>query len=197
MCSYASRKNPLGVIKAFYGAFAPTDFGVRLVLKVSGANCDPHEYQRLLAAADQDCRIVINNKTQSQEGMHQLFNRCDAYVSLHRSEGFGRTIAEAMLHKKPVIATAWSGSMDLTEHEVSFLCDFFLRPVADREYVESKGQIWAEPDIAHAAYLMAYVAGLSLARRQKIGSEASITVGKKFSYEVNYDAYNNVFRGLR
>jgi len=197
LCSYSSRKNPWGVIEAFSAAFAPQDFGVRLVLKVSGSNCDPDEYQKLLAAADRDCRIVINNKSLSHEAMQQLFNRCDAYVSLHRSEGFGRTIAEAMQQRKPVIATAWSGSMDLTRREFSFLCDYVLRPLADSEYVEFKGQRWAEPDTAHAARLMSEVAGLSLAHRQKIGSEAAATVSEKFAHEVNLKAYENVFCGLR
>lgn len=197
LCSYSSRKNPWGVINAFSTAFAPQDFGVRLVLKISGSNCDPREYQKLLAAADQDRRIVINSRRLSDKAMHQIFDRCDAYVSLHRSEGFGRTIAEAMQNKKPVIATAWSGSMDLTEREVSFLCDFVLRPLADKEYVEFTGQTWAEPDTAHAARLMAHVAELSLSHRQKFGSAAAATIRKKFGYTVNAEAYENVFCSLR
>ena len=49
---------------------------------------------------------------------------CDCYVSLHRSEGLGLTMAEAMALGKPVIATGYSGNLHFMTPENSYLVDF-------------------------------------------------------------------------
>lgn len=193
LCSSASRKNALGVINAFSKAFALADFGVKLVLKVSGRHCDPHEFERVRSASELDRRIVLLDQSFTYSATQQLFDRCDAYVSLHRSEGFGRTIAEAMLHEKPVIATGWSGSMDLTTAETSLLCDFMLRPLSESEYIEIEGQSWAEPDVHHASSLMADLAMLPLNSRKEIGRLAMERIQRKFTIPPNIDAYRKVF----
>jgi glycosyltransferase involved in cell wall biosynthesis len=193
LCSSASRKNALGAINAFSKAFAVADFGVKLVLKVSGRHCDPNEFERIRSASEHDRRIVLLHQSLTYSATQQLFNRCDAYVSLHRSEGFGRTIAEAMLHEKPVIATGWSGSMDLTTPETSFLCDFMLRPLSESEYLEIEGQSWAEPDVHHAASLMAELAMLPLESRKEVGRLAMERVQRKFTIPPNIDAYREIF----
>ena len=83
-----------------------------------------------------------------------LINCCDCYVSLHRSEGFGLTIAEAMLLGKPVITTGYSGNMDFTTIETSLLVDYELIPVQQGDYPYSKDEMWAEPDIEQAGDYM-------------------------------------------
>ena len=75
-------------------------------------------------------------------------------MSLHRSEGFGLTIAEAMLLGKPVITTGYSGNMDFTTIETSLLVDYELIPVEHGDYPYSKDEMWAEPDIEQAGDYM-------------------------------------------
>ena len=79
---------------------------------------------------------------------------CDCYVSLHRAEGFGLTMAEAMAIGKPVIATGYSGNVDFMSGENSYLVDYALGRVGpDCEIYPPEGE-WAEPSIEHAAELM-------------------------------------------
>ena len=79
-------------------------------------------------------------------------------MSLHRSEGFGLTLAEAMYFKKPVIATGYSGNMDFMNVNNSFQVKYNLVDVGENDYPPfSKGYVWAEPDIEHAAELMRFV----------------------------------------
>jgi glycosyltransferase involved in cell wall biosynthesis len=72
---------------------------------------------------------------------------CDGFVSLHRSEGFGRLLAEAMLMGKPVIATAYSGNVDFMTADNSLPVPHELVPVPDGAYPFGAGQSWAEPDV--------------------------------------------------
>ena len=83
-----------------------------------------------------------------------LMHCCDCYVSLHRSEGFGLTIAEAMLIGKPVITTGYSGNLDFTTDETALLVDYKLIPVEQGDYPYANGEMWAEPDIEQAGDYM-------------------------------------------
>jgi glycosyltransferase involved in cell wall biosynthesis len=79
-----------------------------------------------------------------------LTNVSDIVLSLHRSEGFGLGLAEAMLLRKPVIATGWSGNMTFMNKESAALVDYRLIPAHDRRDVYF-GASWADPDQAVAA----------------------------------------------
>jgi glycosyltransferase involved in cell wall biosynthesis len=83
-----------------------------------------------------------------------LIDSCNSFVSLHRSEGFGRGPAEAMLLGKPVIVTNYSGNTDFTRPDNSCLVDYCLIPVRAGQYVFEEGQVWADVDIEHAAWHM-------------------------------------------
>ncbi|WP_058866441.1 glycosyltransferase [Chloracidobacterium thermophilum] len=146
------RKNPLAAVAAFKRAFRP-DEPVCLVLKCINEHLAPESFARLTAAV-QGSNIRILNGYLSREDKHALTQACDAYISLHRSEGFGLTIAEAMYFGKPVIATGWSGNMDFMTPDNSFPVE--VTPVAIREttHVYRAGNIWAEPNVEHAARLM-------------------------------------------
>jgi glycosyltransferase involved in cell wall biosynthesis len=88
---------------------------------------------------------------------HSLMSVADCYVSLHRSEGFGLTMAEAMYCGKPVIATAYSGNVDFMTHENSFLIPYRLIEI-DRDHGPYKaGYEWADPDVDRAVEVMRYV----------------------------------------
>lgn len=124
-----------------------------LVLKTMGAeeNCT-HLAQ--LAELCRDPRISIRDIKLDREELIGLIKASDAFVSLHRSEGFGRGPAEAMLLGKPTILTGYSGTTDFTTEHSAYLVDYRLVPVAPNEYVGVDGQRWAEANVATAARIM-------------------------------------------
>lgn len=152
--SFSERKNPDAVIKAFLQAFPEHEQGMGLVIKTINAEKYPEAYVQLLELAQQDSRIKIINCILSRDEMYGLMNVCDCYVSLHRAEGFGLGLAEAMLLGKPVIATAYSGNMDFMNADNSCVVDYKLVPVPTDAYPFGAGQEWADPDIEQAAGYM-------------------------------------------
>lgn len=154
--SYATRKNPAAVIAAFrrLRELRP-NAECTLVIKVNGAVESPEAFERIQAAArDLGDRVVFLKRTMSDNEVKNLVRLCDAFVSLHRSEGFGRGLAEAMFHGKPVIGTAYSGNLDYMNPDNACLVDAVLVDVREGEYPFAAGQKWAEPDIAQAADYM-------------------------------------------
>ena len=158
LSSFGARKNPWAVVEAFMSAF-PASISKRqvsLVLKVIGVG-NESELDRLSMVLDLDDRVFVVNETLPKARFNGLMCACDAYVSLHRSEGFGRGMAEAMYFGKPVIGTNYSGNLEFMSSVNSLLVDFTLRQVGDDEYTHASGAQWAEPDIDHAAELMRWV----------------------------------------
>lgn len=154
LASHISRKNPQAVIQAFLLAFPDRELRVALLIKVSGghhANKELHELYELIAK-DQRIRIICANWSTTM--MHSLLATCDCYISLHRSEGLGLGMAEAMYLGKPVIATAYSGNMEYMNAKNSALVPYKLVPVKAHEYPHADGQSWANPSIEIAAQLM-------------------------------------------
>jgi glycosyltransferase involved in cell wall biosynthesis len=151
--STLQRKNPLGLIDAFSAAFAPGD-GARLVIKTMNGEhrTTAAELLQSAAAGHPDIELIDGYLTDAAKAA--LIARADCYVSLHRSEGFGLTIAEAMTLGTPVITTAYSGNMDFTTAHNSFLVDW--RPTGvgpDCEVYPAHGH-WADPDLYDAAVQM-------------------------------------------
>jgi glycosyltransferase involved in cell wall biosynthesis len=152
MMSVMERKNPLGLIEAFRAAFRP-DEPVSLVLKSSFGDRHPAEMQAMHDAAG-DASIHIIDAVYSSDEVLSLMDASDAYVSLHRSEGLGLTMAEAMLMGKPVIATRYSGNVDFMDDSNSLLVDYELISLG-RDIPPYGAELeWAEPSISHAAQLM-------------------------------------------
>jgi glycosyltransferase involved in cell wall biosynthesis len=150
------RKNPLGLIRAFRQAFRRSE-RVQLVIKVSAGHQLFHDHRRQLqGAADREgVRIIDAMLTRGE--LLGLTACCDCYVSLHRSEGFGLTIAEAMLLGKPAIATGYSGNLDFMTPDNSRLVDYRRVPIVDDIPPYPKGFLWAEPSVEHAAELMRWM----------------------------------------
>ena len=111
-------------------------------------------WQALARAVETDRRIRLINVALSHPKILGLMAACDAYVSLHRCEGFGRTLAEAMLLEKPVIATDYSGSTEYLNAQTGYPVRFSTIPVTTDVMPELAGDEWAEPDIEHAAQQM-------------------------------------------
>ena len=152
--SYLARKNPSAAIDAFRLAFADNRPNVKLLIKSSNGHRYPEKLRALLKAAGADKRIIIRDEVIDRSDLGALQRCADAYISLHRAEGFGLGLAECMRLGKPVIATAWSGNMDFMTSDNSCLVDYQLVAVGEGEYLHHAGQRWAEPSVEHAAKLM-------------------------------------------
>lgn len=154
--SVTKRKNPLGLVEAFKKAFADGE-GPMLVLKSINGETRPQGFAELMAACEGRDDIIVMNKYLDSNLSAALMNVCDCYVSLHRSEGLGLTIAEAMLLAKPVIATGYSGNLDFMGEETSFMVPWTRVKVGQNAEAYDSDATWAEPDLDVAAQLMRYV----------------------------------------
>lgn len=153
--SYFERKNPLAVVEAFRRAFGPGD-NVRLVIKCVNGKSDQRAMARLRSAAE-GLPVQLLVDYVPYQRVSDLVAACDTYVSLHRSEGIGLTIAEAMAAGKPVIATGWSGNVDFMDVSNSFPVPFELVELTSDVGPYSAGEVWAEPSVEEAAALMRLV----------------------------------------
>ena len=155
--SVVERKNPIGLIEAFTRAFPAEGAGPNLVLKSINADHQPRESERLRLAAAGHPRIHLLDRYVSVTEKNQMLAACDCYVSLHRAEGFGLGMAEAMLLERPVIATGYSGNLDFMSAANAFLVDHTLRPIGPEAQPYPPDGEWAAPDVEHAAALMRHV----------------------------------------
>ncbi|HJQ40546.1 MAG TPA: glycosyltransferase family 4 protein [Thermoanaerobaculia bacterium] len=148
--SVFERKNPLAVVEAFRRAF-PKPGQAQLCIKTVNGDRHAADLQRLRdACADRNDIVLIDGYRSAEEQM-ALMQSCDVYVSLHRAEGFGLTVAEAMALGKPVITTAWSSTMEFTTEENSYLVPATVVPVPKGTPVYPSTAQWAEPDVDAAA----------------------------------------------
>ena len=177
--SVIERKNPMGVIEAFRKAFAPGS-GASLAIKCINRETRPDEYDRLLLAARGHPDVHIIDRYVSAREKDAMLAACDCYVSLHRSEGFGLTPAEAMYLGKPVIATGYSGNLEYMTAENSYLVDYQLQRVgAGQDPYPADGE-WADPDTDHAARRMREVAEEPLAAQRR-GQRAAADIRAGYS----------------
>jgi len=151
--STVARKNPVGVIRAFTRAFEPGE-GPQLLIKTIHADARPREYDELRHAAAGRTDVHVVDCALSSTAKNALMSECDCYVSLHRSEGYGLTLAECMALGKPVIGTAYSGNLDFMSAANSYLVDHAMTVVGDAAEIYPPEGRWAEPDLDHAAALM-------------------------------------------
>lgn len=140
--SYVARKNPQAAVNAFRAAFAGAKRDVELVVKTRGGR-DEGLRKWLGDIAAQDDRIKIVDRTLDRVGMDALMMECDAFISLHRSEGFGLGAAEALAAGKAVVATDYGGTTDFINELTGYPVAYTLEPVRDGEYVHTQGQVWA------------------------------------------------------
>jgi glycosyltransferase involved in cell wall biosynthesis len=177
--SYLARKNPTAVVKAFLAAFPKNDQKVGLVIKTMNSNSKNPKWKKFQTLCQKDSRIVLLEKTLDREKVLGLIDTCDAYITLHRAEGFGRTPAEAMLFGKPVVATDFSGNVDFVNNKTGFPVKWDKKSVKVGQYpfiTKKSNAYWAEPCISHAAKQMQ--AALKSAPDKKRESEI-----KKFALE--------------
>ena len=147
LASSFARKNPFAAIAAFRGAFGDRPDRI-LLLKIGHPEHAPQDFARLVQMA-QAANIRIETRTMQAADSHALTAAADIVLSLHRGEGFGLVMAEAMLMGKPVIATGWSGNTDFMDSTNAVLAGYRLSPARDDRLVYHG--LWAEPDVAEAA----------------------------------------------
>lgn len=177
--SWLSRKNPLAAVQAFAKAFQGNRH-VGLVIKAMGLDRASAGWQAVEAVIKGDERVTVIDATLSRDELTCLSASCDAYVSLHRAEGFGRIIAETMLLGVPTITTNFSGNVDFCLPTTSYLVDGPLVPLRHEDYIFADGQHWCDPDVDQAAQQMrrlyedtAHTKALADAARDLIRSQYS------------------------
>lgn len=148
--SVMARKNPLGAIEAYRAAFGPDD-GAVLVVKSINGHLRPTERERLRLATLDRPDIVLRDGYLTAHEMRALTELVDCVVSVHRSEGFGLNLADAMAAGTPVVATAYSGNMDFMTEDTAFLVPYNLTEVGPDADPYDPEALWADPDLALAA----------------------------------------------
>ena len=179
--SYASRKNPEGAIRAFEKAFGGRDVPARLVLKL--ANGKEEELRALRERlAGSGIRYQLITERYEKPRLNALIACCDVYLSLHRSEGFGLVVAEAMSLGVPVVATAWSANAEFMPAECTCRVKATLVPVGDAYQWGEEHHRWADPDVDQAA---AYLRMLqeNPEKGKRMAEEARAWIRKELSPE--------------
>jgi glycosyltransferase involved in cell wall biosynthesis len=181
--SYMARKNPQAVVECFRRVLARRPSArTCLVMKVQGADTASDEGRGLFNdLRDLDERAVLLNATMPEAEVHNLVQSCDAFVSLHRSEGYGLGLAEAMYLGLPVIGTGYSGNLDFMYPWNSMLVGYRLVNVPLGAYPHAEDQHWAEPDLDEATGRMVALIDNPETGR-KLGALGSESIRLRFSY---------------
>ncbi len=169
------RKNPLGTIEAYEKAFGKNHTETILLLKSGISTEFPEEKELILQRIADNKSIILIEELMDRNKLYSYMNACDAFVSLHRSEGFGLTMAEAMYFGKPVIATAYSANTEFMNINNSFLVQYKMVDTGDDYYFASGKGFWADPDTSYAAELMKFIFE-NPEKANEIGKKAQIHV---------------------
>ncbi len=149
--SLLERKNPIGLIRAFKQAFGDRK---DVLLLIKSMHADSEDALQQLRTEIQTANVRMFNDVLPRQATHSLMQISDCYVSLHRSEGFGLTLSEAMMCGKPVIATGYSGNIDFMTEDNSFLVPYRLIEIERDHGPYKKGCVWADPDLSRASEFM-------------------------------------------
>ena len=155
--STTERKNPFGTIDAFNKAFDKKNENIKLIIKTFNLHKNKKLIKLFEVAVKANSNIILIDEDFSQIKIEGLIKNCNSLISLHRAEGFGLTMAEAMYFGKPVIATGYSGNLDYMNVNNSFLIKHDYMKLNEDCGILKKGYVMAEPNIIHAAQQMIFV----------------------------------------
>lgn len=185
--SFVQRKNSISVLKAFQKAFEGVP-DARLIVKTQNREdmIDPTQkelWEQVDTIVSADPRIIVMNETQHYDDVLRLKCGADCYISLHRSEGWGFGMLEAMNLGTPVVCTAYSGNMDFCSDDTVWLVDYEEQLLRKGDYIfMRRGSKWAEPNLEHAAAQMRAVYDDPKTRAKKVRA-AQAHIRKNFSVE--------------
>ena len=190
--SYWSRKNPGAVIDAFRRLVAKRPgVNAQLVIKIGSVDLAPERLEQLLSdVQDLGDKVIFLDQVMTDNEVKNLVRCCDCFISLHRSEGYGRGLAEAMFLGKPVISTAYSGNMDFMSPDTALFVSYELIPVEADSYPHWEGQVWADPDIEQASHHMMQLVE-DPRRGYALGENASKHIRVEFGYRACGMRYRN------
>ena len=177
--SYYERKNPEAVVRAFVSAFGDRE-DVLLLIKTVNGNAKPEYNDKLNRLTECLSNVEFRDEFLSYEEQVGLIALSDCYISLHRSEGLGLGMAEAMYLGKPVIATNYSGNLEFMNERNACLVKFDMVSVSNESYIYGRGQKWADPDTYDAANYMIRIID-DVTYRESLGRQASIDMRNNFS----------------
>ena len=147
------RKNPIGAIEAYLSAFGPED-GATLVVKSINGHHKQLDVEHVRWAARGRPDVVFMDGFVSSAAMQAMIELADTYVSLHRSEGYGLNMADAMARSTPVVATGYSGNMDFMDATTAELVGYDLVEVGKGSEPYDRSAVWADPRLDTAAAAM-------------------------------------------
>jgi glycosyltransferase involved in cell wall biosynthesis len=179
--STVQRKNPAAVIAAFQRAFRPDEAAVLLIKSI---NCESNRAARdSLERESEGAKVVFIDGHIPGAELNALFASANCYVSLHRSEGLGLGMAQAMYLGKPVIATNYSGNLEFMNSDNSLLVDYAMTELNEDSGPYERGTRWAEPKVEHAANLMRWVYE-HWAEGQALGARAAADIRRTLDPKV-------------
>ena len=150
--SMMERKNPLGTLEAFKRAFGKENDEVGLVIKISGNAKE--DMEKICEFFDGYTNIYFMTEMLTKIEVNSLLRDVDVFVSLHRAEGFGLGMAEAMLNGTPCIATNWSANTEFMDEKSACMVDYQLIELTEDIGPFKAGNRWADADVAQAAEYM-------------------------------------------
>ena len=182
--SLVARKNPQALLDAFAAEFGPGSDAV-LVLKVSSPahlrdSPWPEDQALLRVVRNPPPNVVVVTETLDETGMERLLGAADCYVSPHRSEGFGLTVAEAMALGTPVIATDWGATAEFVTPGAGLPLDYTLVRLDAARGPYPAGSLWAEASVPHLRTLLRQMAD-SRTLRASLGAAGQALVRHRFS----------------
>ena len=164
--SYSSRKNPAAAVEAFARAFGVGESNAHLVIKVNHPS--PEDLAFFEKTLGKDGRYTLITERMDKKRLNAMIRLCDVFISLHRSEGFGLVMAEAMALRTAVVSTNWSANVEFMPPEAACMVDYTLVPVGD-QYQRGEGiqNRWADADTDQAAEYLRRLHDDPAYRRQK------------------------------
>ncbi len=177
--SDAERKNILFTIRSFLEAFG-TNKNVKLIVKISNLESDQNLATILTGIETKYSNIIIERGYVENSRIAELYDEADVYVSLHRAEGFGFTISDAIARGIPTIATGYSGNMDFCDARDILLVDYKLVAIGHDRLRYKKDDQWAEPlmNSAIKSFRLAYE---DYQNRLILAESARMRIQEKFS----------------